>query len=110
MAKAPRPASDPGAPSAARRLKQARERLTASWRAGPPLRIEDLLAEATAEERPALFAELLRLERDLRGPTCSPEEYRARFPEFAAQVDTAFAGTPAARPKRPRRRPGRAAA
>src|SRR5262249_55938212 len=53
---------------------------------------------------PALFAELLRLERDLRGPTCSPEEYRARFPEFAAQIDTAFAATVAARPKRAGRR------
>src|SRR5262245_22127339 len=104
MAKARRPASETVALTAARRREQARERLTASWRAGPPLRIEDLLAEATAEERPALFAELLRLERDLRGPTCSPEEYRARFPEFAAQVDTAFAGTPAVRPKRTRRR------
>ena len=110
MAKAPRPASDPAASAAARRLKQAREQLTASWRTGRPLRIEDLLVEATADERPSLFAELLSLERDLRGPTCSPEEYRARFPEFAAQIDTAFAGTPAVPSKRSRRRPGRAAA
>ena len=31
--------------------------MTVSWRTGPPLRIEELLAEATAEERPALFAD-----------------------------------------------------
>jgi serine/threonine protein kinase len=109
MAKAPRPAAATVALSAARRLEQARQRLTASWRAGPPLRIEDLLAEATDAERPALFAELLHLERDLRGPTCSPEQYHARFPEFAAQIDAAFTTTAAARPKRPRRRPRAAA-
>jgi hypothetical protein len=110
MAKARRPASDMAALSAAGRREQARERFTASWRAGPPLRIEDLLAEATADERPALFAELLSLERASRGPTCSPEEYHARFPEFAVQIDTIFAAPRAAGPKRARRRPRVAAA
>ena len=51
--------------SAARRLKQARERFAASWRTGTPLRIEDLLADTNTEERPALFAELLSLSEQL---------------------------------------------
>ena len=41
MAKAPRPAAATVTLSTAQRLKQARERFTASWRTGPPLRIED---------------------------------------------------------------------
>src|SRR5262249_62296120 len=76
--------------SAARRHDRICDRFEAAWQGGAPLRIEDLLAEVPAEERPALFAELLRLECDYRGSACTPEEYRARFPDFAAQVDTVF--------------------
>jgi serine/threonine protein kinase len=100
MAKAPRLTSGTVSLSVARRLERARERFASSWRAGRPLRIEDLLAGVPAGERPALFAELLRLERELRGPTSSPEEYRGRFPEFADQIDSTFA----TRPKSSRRR------
>jgi tRNA A-37 threonylcarbamoyl transferase component Bud32 len=62
----------------------------AEWRAGAKPRIEAMLAEVPEAERPALFVELLRVERDLRGPVCSAEEYRARFPDYAVQIDTAF--------------------
>ncbi len=98
MAKESRRAPATMSLAAARRLERSRDRLTASWQTGEPVRIEDLLAEAPASQRPALFAELLRLERDCRGTTCSPDEYRARFPEYAAQIDAAFAS----RSKRPR--------
>src|SRR5262249_28150567 len=98
MAKARRTASETVSLSAARRLERTGKRFTAAWRAGAPLRIEDLLAKAADDERPALFAELLRLERELRGPTCAPEEYRARFPDYAAEIDTVFAATVALRP------------
>jgi serine/threonine protein kinase len=98
MAKVTRPASETVSLSAARRLERLGKRFTAAWRAGAPLRIEDLLAKAVAAERPALFAVLLRLECDLRGPACAPQEYRARFPDYTAQIDAAFAATLAAPP------------
>src|SRR5262245_142058 len=79
--------------SAARRHDRICDGFEAAWRAGAPPRIEALLAEVPAEERPALFAELLRLEREFRGTDCAPEEYRARFPDFGSQIDTVFRAT-----------------
>src|SRR4051812_38407065 len=79
MAKVQRSASDTVSPTAARRLERTGRRFTAAWHAGVPLRIEDLLAKAPKAERPILFAKLLRQERDLRGPTSTPQDYHDRF-------------------------------
>src|SRR5262245_10936436 len=75
---------------AARRHDRICDRLEASWRAGAPLRIEDLLAEVPEAERPTLLRELIRVERELGGPACAADDYRARFPDFAPLIDTLF--------------------
>jgi serine/threonine protein kinase len=89
----PHPAPGTVSLSAARRHDRICDRFEAAWRAGAPPQIEDLLAEVPSGERPALFAELLRLEREFRGADCRPDEYHARFPNFAPLIDTAFRAT-----------------
>jgi hypothetical protein len=59
------------------------DRVDRAWFAGGRPRIEDELAGAPAEVRPALLWELVRLEvwhRNRKGEAPSPGEYRARFP------------------------------
>ena len=82
--------------SAAERHDRICDRFEAGWKAGTPPRAEDLLGEVPEAERPALLAALIRVEIDYRSanpPT--PEEYRARFPELAAQIDALFRRAPA---------------
>src|SRR5262249_7260292 len=84
------PPSDTPSLAAAKRIDALCDRFEAAWRAGAKPRIEDLLAEVPEAERPALFVELLRLDCDLRRPACSPEQSRARFPDYVVQIDTVF--------------------
>jgi serine/threonine protein kinase len=88
--------------SAARRHDHICDRFEAAWRAGTAPRIEDVLAEVSADERGTLFADLLRMEREFRGAGCQADEYRARFPDFAPLIDTIFRGTAPTLPPAPR--------
>jgi serine/threonine protein kinase len=85
-------------------LERVGKQFLAAWHTGEPFRIEDLLARAPKAERPILFLQLLRLERDLRGPACTPEEYHDRFPGYEFQIDSVFAATLAESRSSPRRR------
>src|SRR5262245_16204858 len=88
--------------SAAERHDRLCDRFEDIWRAGAAPRIEDLLPEVPADERPALFVALLRVELERRAEAAgAAAEYRARFPAFADLVDTVFrapAATPPAAP------------
>jgi eukaryotic-like serine/threonine-protein kinase len=59
------------------------------WRAGRSPRIEDVLPRVPEPERPALFDKLLQVELAYRSGA-GPDEYRARFPDYAALVDSIF--------------------
>jgi serine/threonine protein kinase len=59
------------------------------WKQGAPARIEDVLESVPLEERPALFVHLMRVERAYK-PHAQRTEYRVRFPDFEAQLETAF--------------------
>jgi serine/threonine protein kinase len=77
--------------SAVERHDRICDRFEAAWRAGSPLRIEDLLPEVPEDERPALFVQLLRVERDYRaGDPGAGDDYRARFPAHATLIDLAL--------------------
>src|SRR4051812_47380079 len=91
----PQPAPETVSLSVARRHDLICDRFEEAWRAGVSPRIEHFLSEVPNYERPNLFADLLRLEREFRGLACSPEECRARFPDFVAQIDSAFRATAA---------------
>src|SRR5262249_39413422 len=65
------------------------DRFEAAWQAGSPLRVEDLLAEVPEPERDELFVALMRVELEYRPAAREAAvEYRARFPAFAALVDS----------------------
>ena len=78
-----------------RRIDAACDRFEADWRAGGPLDLEAFLetVEGVAESaRGHLFRELLALELEFlreRGERPSLGEYRERFPEFQAALDSA---------------------
>jgi serine/threonine-protein kinase len=82
------------------------DRFEAAWKAGSPVKIEQALAAASGEVRPALFRQLLALELELRrnrGDHLALEDYGDRFPDQAdaiAAVFAALARTPA-RPRAP---------
>jgi WD40 repeat protein len=57
----------------ARCLEAVCRRFEADWRGGGRPRVEDYLAEIPAEARPALRAELIALERELRQSATAPE-------------------------------------
>jgi serine/threonine-protein kinase len=92
------PGGDPEGPAAdsldrARRVNAACERYEADWRAGRRPRIEDALDRASEPDRPALLAELLALELELRrdrGDRPAPQEYHERFPGQVPAIDAAF--------------------
>jgi len=87
----------PLARDSARRIDEACEHFEQAWKAGAPLAIEDFLAAAAAADRARLFGELLRLELDYRrraGQQPSADEYRARFPDRAAEIERAFQPQP----------------
>ncbi|WP_435016267.1 protein kinase domain-containing protein [Tundrisphaera sp. TA3] len=65
----------------------------ASWHAGRRPSIEQILADATPERRPALLRALLSVEIELRrsaNESPDPETYRARFPGHEDLVLAAF--------------------
>jgi serine/threonine-protein kinase len=81
-------------------IDEACDRFEAGWKAGRRPRLEPYLSEAPVSQRSALLRELLMLELEFRertGERPTPLEYRARFPEHGALVDSAFeaARTPA---------------
>ncbi len=75
---------------AAERHDRICDRYEASWGAGAPMPLEDLLGEVPDEERSALLRDLIRLEREFRGPDAVKDEYLARFPLFLSAVESAF--------------------
>jgi serine/threonine-protein kinase len=77
----------------ARHVDAVCRRFEAAWKQGPRPRIEDQLDAVAAPGRPALLAELIALERELRsagGEHPHPAEYRARFPDHLREVAAAF--------------------
>ena len=75
-------------------INQAADQFERAWSAGTRPRIEDFLTQATEARRTPLLDELLRVECEIRlrldeKPTA--EEYRRRFPEHRAVVNTVFA-------------------
>jgi serine/threonine protein kinase len=77
--------------SAVERHDRICDRFEAGWRAGSPLRLEDLLPEVPENERPALLVQLILVERHYRaGDPGAGEDYRARFPTYAALIDLAL--------------------
>jgi ABC-type amino acid transport substrate-binding protein len=88
------------------------DRFEDDWRAGRRPALEQLLADAPEPHRPALLAELLRLELHYRrqaGEAPSAEEYRRRIPGHVGVVEAVF-GETASLPPAPRDAPGPAAA
>jgi len=78
-------------------INAAADRFERAWKDGQRPRIEDDLAEVEESRRPRLLEELLRVERELRrraGEEPTAEEYRGRFPDYAAMVDAVFAPEP----------------
>jgi serine/threonine protein kinase len=87
--------------SAARRVNEACEQFEADWRADLRPEIEPILASALDRDRIALFPELLALERELResrGERPRTCDYLARFPEWAGEIERAFADQPGMEP------------
>ena len=76
-------------------LERACDRFEAACRAGLRPRIEDYLGAEAEPGRPALFRELVQSEWEYRrrlGERPAAEEYRARFPDSASQIDELFGG------------------
>jgi formylglycine-generating enzyme required for sulfatase activity/serine/threonine protein kinase len=72
-------------PELGRRIDEVCNRFEAAWRAGPPPRLEDFLADWQGPERLALLRELVLLDADYRrtaGQHFSPEHYRGCFPDL----------------------------
>jgi WD40 repeat protein/tRNA A-37 threonylcarbamoyl transferase component Bud32 len=68
----------------------------AAWRLGSPVPIEDFLGGWDEPERTALLRELVAVEvlyRSRRGDSCSPAEYRQRFPTLREADLTSLFGT-----------------
>jgi predicted Ser/Thr protein kinase len=77
----------------ARRVNLACERFELAWRAGEEPFIEDVLSTAAPGDRHDLLCELLALEIELRrdqGESPSASEYKERFPDFVAVVESTF--------------------
>lgn len=78
--------------SAIERHDQICDRFEADWRAGSPPRIEVFLPEVPEAERPALFVQLLAVDHEYRAADLAAgDDYRARFPAYAALIDLALA-------------------
>jgi Tfp pilus assembly protein PilF/tRNA A-37 threonylcarbamoyl transferase component Bud32 len=99
------------------RVDAACQAFEAAWKAagdgGTRPRIEDYLAAAAEAERGPLLRELLKVELHYRrGESPSAEEYRRRFPQYAAELGDQFPATagpavaPGASPARAGRREG----
>jgi serine/threonine-protein kinase len=93
MSRLERPSVSSASLAQALRVNAECERFEADWRAGGARRIEDYLEHQPEPDRPALFGELLALELELRrdrGEHPGLDEYRARFPDHAADVVRIF--------------------
>lgn len=67
-----------------------------AWTAGETPTIEDFLSQISADQRPALFRELLATELEFRrkSEACVPvDTYLVRFPHFTEVVNSVFSGT-----------------
>jgi serine/threonine protein kinase len=76
-----------------RRVDQICARFEDAWHANQGPRLEDFLADTSEPARSVLFRELLLLEltyRRSKADTLVPEEFRQRFPEYGALIDTIF--------------------
>jgi len=81
-------------PELVERLAYDCDRFEASWKQGPPPRIEDYLGTVDDSERPIWFRELLDLElyhRRRRDEWPTSDEYRERFPGYETEIDKVFA-------------------
>ena len=87
-------------PDSSRRLEIERlidrvaDEFEAAWRDGKPASIDEYLTEAPDECRRAVFQELLAVELQLRhdrGEEPRPQDYQARFVEYAGEIRAAFA-------------------
>src|SRR5262249_31001236 len=70
------------------KVDQVCTRFEAAWVSGASQRIEDYLADLADAEKGEVLRELILLDvfyRQKRGETCRAEDYRARFPELAAE-------------------------
>src|SRR5438067_4947093 len=77
----------------ARQVEAAYQRFESAWQAGQRPLIEDHLGSLPGPARGVLFPELLELELSCRrraGETVRREEYRQRFPEHAALIESIF--------------------
>jgi len=77
----------------ARQVEAAYQRFASAWRAGQRPAIEDHLGSLPAPARAVLLPELLELELSYRrraGEIVRREEYRQRFPEHAALIESIF--------------------
>jgi hypothetical protein len=96
--------AEPLSADALLRLGQVCDRFEGAWRADNTPRLEDFLGEATGLERAELLRELLHIEvawRRRRGEQPRPEDYQVRFPGYSEQRQSAFAGEPSIRTRRP---------
>ncbi len=86
------PPNDPQSPLSGR-IDEACDRFERAWRAGPRIRIEDVLAQTPPEQCARLLGELLEIELDCRqraGEFLRLEDYCRRFPEQADAVEAVF--------------------
>jgi eukaryotic-like serine/threonine-protein kinase len=84
---------DPESLAQARRVNLACERFELAWRVGEEPRIEDVLSVTALGDRDFLLRELLALEIELRrgqGENPSISEYKKRFPDLVALVESTF--------------------
>jgi hypothetical protein len=94
-------------PSPLTRIDAVCDRFEGAWQAGGKPRLEEFLAQAPVEDRAGLLRELLKQDivyRRRAGDPPTPEEYRARLPEYADLIEDVFAalaGGPAQRPPGP---------
>lgn len=63
-----------------------------NWHEGNRPRIEEWILKVPEVERPALFCDLARREKNLRNDTAVLDEFRQRFPGFGVWIETAFVG------------------
>ncbi len=67
------------------------DRFEFAWQAGERPRLESFLHEVPEDERSVLFVALLRLEiESCKADAPTPDEFVARFPAFAALIETVF--------------------
>ena len=81
-------------PELVKRLEDDCNQFVASWKEGPPPRIEDYLREVLESERPIWFRHLLDLElqhRRNRNDWPTKDEYLDRYPEYASSISELFA-------------------